>query len=130
MTFIHSRRLAEQILGVALTVFALSFAAAYVEAEPEPRLDQPADLEPLPEPPDIPPRVQSGETLEPDVTIIRGTKETITEYRLNGRLYAVRVEPGAGPGYWLVDADGDGLLERHTGLGPDFAIPAVVIFSW
>lgn len=116
------------LLGALLT-FAL-ISPATLQAEPQSESGAPAELEPVPEPPDIPPRVESGETLEPDVTIIRGTKETITEYRVNGRLYAVRVEPGIGPGYWLMDADGDGLLERHSGLGPDFAIPGVVIFSW
>lgn len=119
----------ERLLGAALILFAVQLGALH--AEPQPPIDRPPGLEPVPEPPEIPPRVQSGETLEPDVTIIRGTKETITEYRLNGRLYAIRVEPGAGPGYWLVDADGDGLLEtRRSGLDPNFLIPALVIFSW
>ena len=125
---IRLRQLAEPLLGAVLIVSLIHFGA--LRAEPQSAPSEPPELEPVPEPPDIPPRVQSGETLEPDVTIIRGTKETVTEYRVNGRLYAVRVEPGAGPGYWLVDADGDGLLERHTRLGPEFAIPGVVIFSW
>ena len=117
-------------LSTVALIMVLSFAAP-LHAEPQSEAARPPDLEPVPEPPDIPPRVQSGETLEPDITIIRGTKETVTEYRVNGRLYAVRIEPGAGPGYWLVDADGDGVLEsRRTRLGPEFAIPAVVIFSW
>lgn len=85
----------------------------------------------VPEPPTLPERVRSGETLEPDITIIRRKKEVVTEYRINGKLQAIKVEPENAPAYYLVDADGDGNLEtRSKGLGPDFLIPQWVIFSW
>ena len=58
------RFIAVLVIGLAYTL------VAYGEAQPP--LDRPAELEDLPEPPDIPPKVQSGETLEPDVRIIRG----------------------------------------------------------
>ncbi|MDH3411456.1 MAG: DUF2782 domain-containing protein [Gammaproteobacteria bacterium] len=91
----------------------------------------PPDLVPVPDPPTIPDQVRSGETLEPEVTIIRRARETITEYRLNGRLQAIRVEPENAPAYYLVDTDGDGDLEtRRNAYGPDFLIPQWVIFSW
>ena len=90
-----------------------------------------SQLEAVPEPPPLPPKVQSGETLEPDVTIIQRERETVHEYRFNGRLYAVRVVPENTPAYYLVDADGDGNLETRTReLTPDFLIPAWVLFSW
>ncbi|HEY5700780.1 MAG TPA: DUF2782 domain-containing protein, partial [Gammaproteobacteria bacterium] len=61
-----------------------------------------------PEPPPLPQRVQSGESLEPEVTIIRRQEETVTEYRVNGKLQAIKVQPNNAPAYYLVDADGDG----------------------
>jgi len=89
-------------------------------------------LSEAPEPPPLPERVQSGETLEPEVTIIRRQKETVTEYRVNGKLQAIKVQPNNAPAYYLVDADGDGTPEspRSNGLGEDFLIPHWVIFSW
>jgi hypothetical protein len=58
---------------------------------------QPPKLEPVPDPPSIPERVQSGETLEPEVTIIRRARETVTEYRVDGQLQAIKVEPENAP---------------------------------
>lgn len=89
------------------------------------------ELAAVPEPPPLPDQVRSGETLEPDITIIRRETELITEYRVNGRLLAIKVQPENAPAYYLIDADGDGNLEtRRKGLGPDFLIPSWVIFRW
>ena len=80
--------------------------------------------------PEPPPRVQSGEPLEPEVRIIIREKETVTEYRLNGKLRAIRVEPSVGPAYYLVDTDGDGDLDTRGELDGDLLIPQWVLFSW
>ncbi len=78
--------------------------------------------------PPPPPPVQSGEVLEPEVTIIKREGATHHEYRINGKLYMVRVEPDVGPPYYLVDRDGDGSLEsRQQKLNSDFVIPQWVI---
>lgn len=89
-------------------------------------------LEDLPDaPPPPPPPVVSGETLEPEVTIIKKKESTIEEYRLNGRLYLVKVTPIKGPPYYLMDSDGDGQLEsRMSELYSDFVVPKWVLFSW
>ena len=86
----------------------------------------------LPEPPPPPPQVQSGEVLEPDVTIIHGERQTVAEYRLNGRLFMVKITPHRGfPPYYLMDADGDGRLEtRREELDPGFLVPQWVLFRW
>ncbi len=63
------------------------------------------------EPPEPPPVLHSGEPLEPEVTIRETRTEKIYEYRLNGRLVMVRVQPRVGPPYYFVDRDGDGELE-------------------
>jgi len=67
------------------------------------------------EAPPPPPPLQSGQALEPQVTIRRTKREVIYEYRQNGRLVLVRVQPAAGPPYHFVDADGDGTLEYRPG---------------
>lgn len=86
---------------------------------------------PLPEPPDLPPQVESGDVLEPEVTIRESEKGTIQEYRVNGRMYMVKITPVAGPPYYLLDNDGDGEMdvrqEAHPG---NVAIPQWVLFSW
>ncbi len=37
----------------------------------------------------------------------------ITEYRIGGRVFLVRVVPPAGKPYYLVDDDGDGVMETR-----------------
>lgn len=88
------------------------------------------ELLPVPEPPQIPSAVQSGEPLEPEVTIIQREKETVEEYRVNGRLFKVKITPSAGPPYYLIDSDGDGVLETRSNDITDINIPQWVLFSW
>ena len=72
-----------------------------------------------------------GETLEPEVTIRQKGERTVTEYRVNGRLYMIKVKPAAGPAYYLADTDGDGELEsRQSELDPGFLIPKWILFQW
>jgi len=116
------------LLGAAVAWTAWAHAAA----EPvTPAPDAPAALQAVPEPPDIPPPVTSGETLEPEITIRRGEEKTVTEYRVNGQLLYIKVEPVVGPTYWLVDTTGDGTADtRYFNYDPQFATPSWVIFRW
>ena len=91
--------------------------------------DEPANLTPVPEPPEPPPKVKSGEILEPEVRIFRRAKERITEYRINGKVHMVKIEPEVGPAYYLVDKDGDGKLDSRR-YGADFLPPMWEIFRW
>jgi hypothetical protein len=69
--------------------------------------------------------------MEPDITIIKREKETIQEYRINGRLYMVKITPSIGPSYYLVDNDGDGNMDaRRSQLESGLKIPQWVLFSW
>ena len=82
-------------------------------------------------PPDLPDPIQSGQPIEPEVTIIQTEEELIEEYRVNGTLYMVKVTPSVGPPYYLIDQDGDGKLEsRTTRLGSDSAIQQWILFQW
>lgn len=85
----------------------------------------------LPQPPEIPPQVESGEVLEPEVTIIESDKGTTEEYRISGRLYMVKITPVAGPPYYLLDSNGDGVLDVREEARPgNISIPQWVLFSW
>jgi hypothetical protein len=68
---------------------------------------------------------------EPEVTIIQRKDATVEEYRLNGRLYMVKVVPAVGPPYYYLDRDGDGLLEsKMNGRTSQPQVPQWVILSW
>lgn len=122
------QKLSTILLGAAVAWIACAHAAA--EPANPPANEVPA-LQGLPEPPDIPPRVKSGETLEPEVTIRQDAKNTITEFRINGRLQSIKIQPAVGPAYWLVDTTGDGFTDtRYNNYNPPFAIPGWVIFRW
>lgn len=93
--------------------------------------EQRQDLTPAPEPPELPMPVQSGETLEPDITIIRKGKKTIQEFRKNGELYMVKIIPVAGPAYYLIDTDGDGNMDvRGNDLDKGMKINQWKLFEW
>lgn len=82
------------------------------------------------EAPPPPPPLQSGEALEPEVTIRRSEREVVYEYRQNGRLVLVRVQPVAGPPYHFVDVDGDGTLEYRPGEPVRNSINQWVLKRW
>ncbi len=85
----------------------------------------------VPAPPEIPDPLQSGQPIEPEVTIIRGEKSITEEYRLNGKLYMIKVIPEIGKPYYLIDRDGDGIMEkRMSSIYDDDVVPQWVLFSW
>jgi Protein of unknown function (DUF2782) len=96
--------------------------------------DQSPATEPVPEPPDLPLPIESGEVLEPEepeITIKRRGPKTIQEYRINGALYMVKIVPDVGPAYYLIDTDGDGNMDvRHSNLERNLKIPQWVLLRW
>lgn len=92
---------------------------------------RPPDLVPLDDQPDIPAPIESGETMQPDVTIIKRGKETVEEYRVNNRLYMVKITPAIGPSYYMMDTDGNGTLDQRQGtMQEGMKIPQWVLFNW
>lgn len=68
---------------------------------------------------------------EPEITIIQRERDTIEEYRMQGRLYMIRVIPRRGVPYYLVDTDGDGNLEtRRNEMTEDLLVPNWTLFRW
>ena len=107
-----------------ILLFFLAFPAFAVD-------EQPPKLEAVPEAPEPPLPVQSGEALEPDITIIRKGKKTIQEFRRGGRLYMIKVIPDIGPAYYFIDNDGDGKMDvRRDDLDKGSNINVWKILEW
>jgi len=112
--------------ALLLAVAALSFTGLSHAAEPVPK-----DAEQLPEaPPAMPAGMTADESFEPEVTIVKEEERTLFEYRINGQIYMVRVQPNAGPAYYLLDTDGDGELDAREDDPRNIAVPQWVLFRW
>ncbi|MES9814419.1 MAG: DUF2782 domain-containing protein [Candidatus Thiodiazotropha sp.] len=85
-----------------------------------------------PEPPQVPlpELVVDGEVIEPEVTIIKREEGTIYEYRINGQLYMVKVQPDAGPPYYMVDRDGDGEFDSRSTDPTNISVPQWILMRW
>ena len=90
---------------------------------------KPPGTAPLEEAPP-PPLVKEDLSLEGKVTIVKKGSDTVEEYRLNGKLYKMRVVPAKGPAYFLVDPKGDGNFSRVEGPAPKIAVPTWVLIEW
>jgi hypothetical protein len=98
---------------------AMLGAALNAMAEDRPK------LEPLPNIP--PPPGMTDPELEPQVTIRKQGAERVEEFRIKGRLYAIKVTPRHGKPYYLIDQRGDGQMRRYDDLSPNFVVPLWVI---
>jgi hypothetical protein len=87
---------------------------------------RPADLEPLPAVPPPPPGLIE-ESAEPQVTIVTRGQDKVEEYRVNGKLYMMKVTPPLGKSYYLVDQVGNGSWARQDGVGTGLRVPQWVI---
>jgi len=112
----------KKLINLGLLLFLASSLLAAEEGAVEPAI--------APEPPALPPQVESGEALEPEVTIIKSEEKTVEEYRLNGKLVMVKITPTAGPAYYLVDSDGDGTLDTQEDDPRSASVQQWVLFSW
>ena len=88
---------------------------------------QPANLEPIPEPPPMP---AEGAADEPEVTIVKRGEDTVAEYRIRGQLYMVKVTPSHGVPYYLYDDVGNGDFTRRDAQDAGVRVPKWVIKRW
>lgn len=110
-------------------VLIICFIALPLFAQDTP--DGENDFAAVPPPPDIPDALESGQPIEPQVTIVREEDSITEEYRINGKLYMIKVTPTGGIPYYLIDNDGDGQMESRTNrLGGNTVVPQWVLFSW
>ena len=106
-----------------LCIFALLLAlpAAAQKAAPPP------GLQPIPEPPPPPQDMALDPAFEPQVTIIKRGNDRVEEFRVNGKLYMVKVTPPHGVSYYLIDEKGDGRMSRQESLDSGLRVPMWVI---
>jgi len=67
---------------------------------------------------------------QPEVRIIRKKDTVIEEYRVHGRLRFIKITPSSGNPYYMVDTDGDGVLETRD---DNFANPPInqwILLQW
>ncbi|MCK4864370.1 MAG: DUF2782 domain-containing protein [Gammaproteobacteria bacterium] len=67
---------------------------------------------------------------QPEVRIIRKKDTVIEEYRVNGRLRFIKITPSIGNPYYMVDTDGDGILETRE---DNFSNPPInqwILLEW
>ena len=108
-------------------LFTLCIPILLALALPAAAQDRPVGLQPVPEPPPPPPGYQPDPALEPQVTIIRRGEDRVEEYRINGRLYMIKVTPPHGVPYYLVDDKGDGRMTRQEPMDSGLRVPMWVI---
>ncbi|MDR1854685.1 MAG: DUF2782 domain-containing protein [Azoarcus sp.] len=65
----------------------------------------------------------------PQVTVVKRGEDTVTEFRLRGKLYLIKVTPLNGPEYYLVDREGRGQWIRDDN-AMHLAVPTWVLTSW
>lgn len=70
--------------------------------------------------------------LGPNVVIKpRPNQPMVEEYRVNDRVFMIKVTPEKGFSYYLVDTDGDGRLDtRRNELEPHFLVPQWTLLRW
>lgn len=104
-------------------MLALLLTAALPAAADAP----PAGLQPLPDVPPPPPGA-SDATLEPQITIIQKGETKEEQYRINGKLYMIKVTPPhGGTPYYLIDSRGDGTWSRQESMDSGIRVPMWVI---
>jgi len=82
------------------------------------------------ETPPPPPVEDPDQTIEPEVTIREERDRTVHEYRVNGRIYMVKIVPRKGPPYYLLDLDGDGELDTREEDPAAVVVPQWILFRW
>jgi Protein of unknown function (DUF2782) len=115
-------------MRVLLAVLAISFAAgAFAQSAQRPL---PPGTKPLEEPPPPPAVVEGDPALEPQVTIRKEPDRTVSEYRVKGKLYMMKVTPASGPAYVLIDHRGDGTFTRLDNLDTGLRVPQWVLLEF
>ena len=118
--------------------FVFSFSAFAVEdIPPPPSLDSQAKSDPgnnsnnETPPPSLPESADDSRNIpEPDVRIIRKKDAVIEEYRVNGRVRYVKITPRNGKPYYMVDTDGDGVLETRENDLDNPPINRWILLEW
>ena len=99
----------------------LATAAAAQTGKPQPL----PDLAPL-----LPEMKALDDALAPQVTIIQRGEDRVEEFRIQGRLYMIKVTPPHGVPYYLIDERGDGRMIRRDSIDERLVVPMWMIFQF
>jgi len=108
-----------RLIAVVLSAVALQAVAQ----------TRPPKLEPLPELPAPPPGI-IDDVPEPQVTITKRGADKVEEFRLQGKLYMLKVTPPNGTPYYMIDNQGNGNWVRQDATSSGLRVPMWVIKSF
>lgn len=115
------------------TLIAALFAvmlALPVAAQTTAKPPRPGNLEKLEDVPP-PPNTLVDAKIKPQETIREEGDKKIIEYRMNGKLYKMKVILANGKSYWLMDPKGDGkFVADEKGLASGNQVPMWVVYEW
>lgn len=85
-----------------------------------------------PQPVEKAPKVKPGNVPQPEIVITESKDRIIKEYRIDGKLRAIKVTPKNGfPAYYLIDHEGSGkFVKMGPDMGPELQVPQWILFEW
>ncbi len=119
--------------SVAVLLAACALSCALPAAAQSTERPKPPGTVPLEEVPPPPPMTGTGPDNEPEPQVTTRTQgdETIQEYRVNGKLFMMRVTPKHGHPYVLMDNKGDGTFVRQDNpLDSGVRVPQWVLLTF
>jgi hypothetical protein len=119
------------ILGISFIFLQSAIAAENIPLPPS--IDNPkttAKNNDTP-PPSLPDEADDSRNIpQPEVTIIKKKDTVIEEYRTHGHLRYVKITPKGGKPYYMVDTDGDGVLEQWDTTRGNPPINRWILLEW
>ena len=111
---------------------APTWAAADIPLPPtldtSPQANEPATT--VQPPPDLPAESDSRAPVKTEVNIIHQKEATVEEYRVNGKLRYAKITPKKGKPYYMVDTDGDGILDTRENNFENPPINRWILMEW
>ena len=121
-----------KVISLTFLFITSQIAFAAENIPPPPPLDRSKTFSQSAEtpPPALPEEDDSRNIPQPEVRIIRKKDVVIEEYSINGQVRYVKITPASGNPYYMVDTDGDGILETRN---DNFANPPInqwILLKW
>ena len=119
-------------LNFLLLCSPLAFSADDIPLPPSLEQSKPALSQHAETPPPSLPELEndSRNIPQPEVRIIHKKDTVIEEYRINGHLRYIKITPTVGKPYYMVDTDGDGVLETRENDLDNPAINRWILLEW
>lgn len=119
------------ILGISLIFMQSGFAAENIPLPPSLDKSKSRVTNNDSPPPALPDAASDSRNIpQPEVTIIKRNDTVIEEYRTHGHLRYVKITPKGGKPYYMVDTDGDGVLETWDTTRGNPPINRWILLEW